>query len=89
MTHVLLVLCIALSAFASPLPHSRSATVNNGITRDAPYSTTPAQRSAVPVICPNGIQKVANKNILFIHGTGGTGDESWASGMIPAFYAKG
>jgi hypothetical protein len=80
---------MALSATAAPLLQSRSSIISNGITRDAPYSITSAQRSAVPVICPNGVQHAANKNILFVHGTGGTGDESWASGMIPAFYAKG
>lgn len=81
----------ALSALASPLPklQSRSTVISNGITKDAPYTLSTPTLDSMAVQCPNGVQKKASKNILFVHGTGGTGSESWASGLVPAFYAKG
>ncbi|UZJ53544.1 hypothetical protein CBS101457_002864 [Exobasidium rhododendri] len=79
---------LALSCVASPLSLVARA-VNNGITKDAKFSESQAQLLTMGIECPNGVQQAASKNILFIHGTGGTGDESWVGGLIPAFYAKG
>lgn len=38
----------------------------NAITQDAPFSVTAAQFAAVDLVCPFGVKKEANKNMLFI-----------------------
>lgn len=63
--------------------------VSNGIYKDAPFTLSQSQLNSVGLQCPNGVQKAAGKNILFVHGTGGSGPESWEGGLLPAFYAKG
>jgi hypothetical protein len=75
-------------AAATPLA-LRTSAIQHGITQDATFSLPEAQLAALPLICPNGVQKAARKNILFIHGTGGRGDESWEGLMLPAFYTQG
>lgn len=78
----------ALSTFTSRSPVSRI--VNNGISTD-PEPVTPIRiTDALPLICPYGIQRGGTaKNILFVHGTGSSGDTTWKGGMPDAFFAKG
>ncbi|CAO1636142.1 unnamed protein product [Parajaminaea phylloscopi] len=78
----------AILVSASPLPAKRSG-YPNGITIDAPFSQTDAQFAAVPLVCPYGVQQAANKNMLFIEGTGETGEEAFSRGYLPAFHAQG
>lgn len=88
-------LSLAISPIiATPLPstphslHTRA--VQNGITTDGPATLPQSQTENLPLICPYGIQKgTGAKNILFVHGTGGTGDATWKGGMPDAFHAKG
>lgn len=69
---------------------SATAFVDNGIQRDAIGVVPPFRLKQFPLICPHGIQKGAKaKNILFIHGTGGTGDATWKGGMPQSFHHEG
>lgn len=86
MLPLLLFALLVITVRAVPLTAN---VVNNGITKDAPFSVSQAQLNSLPLVCPYGVQRTAGKTILFIHGTGGTGDESWAPGLVPAFLAQG
>lgn len=96
---VALSVLIILQASASPLlapplerPHARIRTtlISNGILLDAPASISKSQADSIPLICPNGIQKgQTSRNILFVHGTGASGDSSFRYGLASAFAAKG
>jgi pimeloyl-ACP methyl ester carboxylesterase len=86
---VLAFLLSSLSLAAAKPLAPRTSAIQNGITQDATFSIPDAQLSALPLICPNGVQNAPRKNILFIHGTGGRGDESWAGLMLPAFHTQG
>lgn len=83
-------LVISASVTASSLPLvTRKSTITNGITTDAPFSLSQEQLNSVHLYCPNGIKEAASKNILYIHGTAGTGEETWPKGLLPAFHEKG
>lgn len=62
----------------------------NNITVDSIGAVSQADLEALPLICPYGIQEGKDaKNILFIHGTGATGDVLWKGGFPEAFQTKG
>jgi pimeloyl-ACP methyl ester carboxylesterase len=86
---VLASIFVSLSIAAAKPFLSRTSTIQNGITSDAPFSVPQEQLDALPLICPNGIQADSQNNILFLHGTGGNGNESWAGLMLPALYTQG
>jgi pimeloyl-ACP methyl ester carboxylesterase len=88
-TSFVLALLLTLSCAAASPISLIARTVSNGITEDAAFSESTAALDSMDIECPNGVQSAAGKNILFVHGTGGTGPESWAGGLVSAFYAQG
>lgn len=73
-------LALALTAArASPINKLARRAPCASASGDAPY-TVDCQTLQNAITCPNGIQGKAGGTVLLVHGTGSTGEESWANG---------